>query len=178
AVFVHFYHGADYPYRSASANMTTPKAKNKRPKAIVLTSHPGGHGPKPAPVVWGAQDPMVRGPLIGTVTNKAQRNVIGTHAGSYSVYRALAVAAGSLDPLRKPDLTDTAPTSVIGPHPQWFDPERIVSLDPFGAVVAEAWKPYFDEGYDIRPTIAVTRAHIRLPEIEDALERGRLQADG
>jgi hypothetical protein len=105
--------------------MTTPKPKHKRPKAIVLTSHPGGHGPKPAPVRWGAQDPLERGPLIGTVTNKAQRNVIGTHAGSYSVYRAVAVAAGALDPLRKPDLTNTAPTHKIGPFPQWFDPTKI-----------------------------------------------------
>jgi GTP cyclohydrolase II len=152
--------------------------KKKRPRKIVLTSHPDTHGPKPIPIQWGARDPMVRGPLIGTVTNPAQRNVIGTHAGAYSLYRALAVAAGSLDPLRKPDLTDTSPTSVIGPHPQWFDPERIVSIDPFGAVVAEAWKTYFDQGYDIRPTIAVTRAHIRVPELIDAMEAGRLSPDG
>ena len=79
--------------------MTTVRPKKKQPKTIVLTSHPGGHGPKPIPIVWGAEDPMVRGPLVGTVTNTAQRNVIGTHAGSYSVYRAVAVAAGALDPL-------------------------------------------------------------------------------
>jgi GTP cyclohydrolase II len=120
---------------------------------------------------------MVRGPLIGTVTNKAQRNVIGTHAGSYSVYRAVAVAAGALDPLRKPDLTNTAPTHAIGPHPSWFDPTKIVSLDPFGAVVSAAFQPYFEQGYDIRPSIAVTRAHIQLPELEDAIEKGRLTVD-
>ncbi len=150
----------------------------KPPKKIVLTSHPGGHGPTPIPIKWGARDPMERGPAIGTVTNMAQRNVIGTHSGSYSVYRALAVAAGALDPLRVPDLTNTSPTNVLGPHPQWFDPQRIVSMDPFGAVVSEAFKPYFAKGYDIRPTIAVTQAHIRLPEIEDAIEAGRLPCDG
>jgi GTP cyclohydrolase II len=121
---------------------------------------------------------MERGPLIGTVTSPVHRNVIGTHAGAYSLYRALAVASGSLDPLRKPDLTDTAPTSVIGPHPQWSNPERIVSLDPWGAVVSDVFKTYFDEGYDIRPTIAVTRAHIRVPELLDAMEAGRLKPDG
>jgi GTP cyclohydrolase II len=152
--------------------------RKKRPPKIVLTSHPDSHGPKPIAIRWGARDPMERGPLIGTVTSPAQRNVIGTHAGAYSLYRALAVAAGALDPLRKPDLTDTSPTSVIGPHPQWFDPERIVSLDPFGAVVADVWKPYFDQGYDIRPTIAVTQAHIRVPELIDAMEAGRLNPDG
>ena len=156
----------------------TQKTAHKRPKAIQLTSHPGGPGPKPVPVVWGAQDPMTRGPLIGTVTNTAQRNVIGTHAGSYSVYRAVAVAAGALDPLRKPDLTNTSPTHVIGPFPSWFDPTKIVSLDPFGALVSEVFKPYFEQGYDIRPTIAVTRAHIQLPELEEAIAAGRLKVDG
>ncbi len=154
------------------------KTAHKRPKAIQLTSHPGGPGPKPVPVVWGAEDPMVRGPLIGTVTNTAQRNVIGTHAGSYSVYRAVAVAAGALDPLRKPDLTNTSPTHVIGPFPSWFDATKIVSLDPFGALVSDVFKPYFEQGYDIRPTMAVTRAHIQLPELEEAISAGRLKADG
>ncbi|MEI9952514.1 MAG: GTP cyclohydrolase II [Pseudomonadota bacterium] len=156
----------------------TQKTAHKRPKAIQLTSHPGGPGPKPVPVVWGAEDPMLRGPLIGTVTNTSQRNVIGTHAGSYSVYRAVAVAAGALDPLRKPDLTNTSPTHVIGPYPSWFDPTKIVSLDPFGALVSEVFKPYFEQGYDIRPTIAVTRAHIQLPELEEAISAGRLKVDG
>jgi GTP cyclohydrolase II len=158
--------------------MTSAKPKNKRPKAIVLTTHSGGHGPKPIPIVWGDPDPMTRGPLIGTVTNKAQRNVIGTHAGSYSVYRAVAVAAGALDPLRKPDLTNTAPTHTIGPFPGWSDPAKIVSIDPFGAVVSAAFQSYFEQGYDIRPTIAITRAHIQMPELADAIEAGRLQVDG
>ncbi|HEX4476950.1 MAG TPA: GTP cyclohydrolase II [Polyangiaceae bacterium] len=158
--------------------MTIEKAKKKQPKAIVLTSHPGGHGPKPVPIQWGAADPMQRGPIIGTVTNKSQRNVIGTHSGAYSVYRALAVAAGALDPLKKPDLTNTAPTHPIGPFPAWSDPKRIVSLDPYGAVVSAAFPKYFADGYDILPTIAVTRAHIRLPELEDAVEAGRLKVDG
>ena len=158
--------------------MTAEKPKRKQPKAIVLTSHPGGHGPKPIPIVWGAADAAVRGPLVATVTNRAHRNVIGTHSGSYSVYRALAVAAGALDPLRKPDLTNTSPTHALGPFPGWADPEKIVSLDPFGAIVSEAFGSYFAQGYDIQPTIAVTKAHIRLPELADAVRAGRLEADG
>jgi GTP cyclohydrolase II len=152
--------------------------KRKQPKAIVLTSHPGGHGPVPVPIVWGAEDPLVRGPLIGTVTSKAQRNVIGAHSGSYSVYRALAVAAGALDPLKRPDLTNTSPTHAIGPFPAWFDPQKIVSLDPFGALVSDMFRSYFEQGYDIRPTIAVTRAQICMPELVDAVEAGRLEVDG
>lgn len=158
--------------------MTIPKVKRKHPKAIVLTSHPGAHGPAPIPVVWGAAEPALRGPLIGTVTKKAHRNVIGTHSGSYSVYRAVAVAAGALDPLKKPDLTNTSPTDRIGPFPAWFDASKIVSLDPFGAIVSEAFGSYFAEGYDIRPSIAVTRAQIHMPELVDAVEAGRLEVDG
>jgi len=153
-------------------------ADRKRSTHIKLTSHPGGHGPGPVPIVWGAKDPSVRGPVIGTTTTPAHRNVIGTHAGAYSVYRALAVAAGALDPGRRSDLTDTAPTDPIGPYTQWADPERIVSLDPFGALVAEVYADLIQAGYDIRPTIAVTRAHIDMPEIRRAVEAGRLTPDG
>ena len=58
---------------------------------IRLTSHPG-QGPAGAPPIrWGAADPLQRGPVVGTTTHRSQRNVIGTHSGSYGVYRALAV---------------------------------------------------------------------------------------
>lgn len=157
--------------------MTT-GGKRKHPKAVILTSHPGGHHNKPLPIQWGHPDPMQRGPLVATVTDTARRNVIGTHSGSYSLYRALAVAAGSLDPLQKPDLTNTQPTHEIGPHPQWAQPGKIVSLDPFGAVVDRVFASYLNEGYDIRPTIAITKAHLRLPELDDAMRQNRLVPDG
>jgi GTP cyclohydrolase II len=66
----------------------------------------------------------------------------------------------------------------IGPHPSWAVPDKIVSLDPFGAVVGEVFASYYDRGYDIRPTIAITKAHINLPELQDAVEKGRLPIDG
>ena len=66
-------------------------------KHIRLTSHPDPHASGAAPaIVWGAASASQRGPVIGTTTNRSQRNVIGSHSGSYGVYRALAVAAGSL----------------------------------------------------------------------------------
>jgi len=34
------------------------------------------------------------------------------------------------------------------------------------------------KGIDIRPTIAVTRAHMRLMEIEKSVKDGRLHVDG
>lgn len=150
----------------------------KRVKHITLTSHPGQPGPGSTPIKWGAKDPAERGPVVGTVTEPRHRNVIGTHSGSYSVYRALAVASGALKPDHRPDLTNTAPAEPIGPHPSWFNPEKIVSIDPFGAIVSESFKSFLEKGYDIRPTIAVTKAHINLPEIMDAIKAGRLKPDG
>src|SRR5215211_1614485 len=68
---------------------------------IRLTSHPAP-GAKPRfPITWGAATARERGPIIGTVSRPADRNVIGTHGGSYAVYRALAVSSGALDPIRR-----------------------------------------------------------------------------
>ncbi|MEJ1977829.1 MAG: GTP cyclohydrolase II [Acetobacteraceae bacterium] len=103
---------------------------------------------------------------------------MGTHGGAYSVYRALAVAAGQLNARHRPDLTDTSPADAIGPFPAWSDPARIVSLDPWGHLAQQVFADRVAAGWDIRPTIAVTRAHITMPEIQSAMERGRLRADG
>ena len=59
---------------------------------IRLTSHPGQQGASGAPTIrWGDPDPQARGPIVGSTTTRSQRNVVGTHSGSYGVYRALAV---------------------------------------------------------------------------------------
>lgn len=162
---------ASPPPGAAPASAPTPS-----PRHIRLTSHAGGFGA--LPIVWGAATARERGPVVGTTTNRAHRNVIGTHSGSYSVYRALAVAAGALKREHKADLTNTAPTDVIGPYPQWSDPGKIVSLDPWGAEVAAVYAQELAAGYDIRPTIAVTKAHVLLPEVIDAVQKGRLKPDG
>jgi GTP cyclohydrolase II len=146
------------------------------PRHIRLTSHTGGFGA--LPIVWGAATAAERGPVVGTTTKRSHRNVIGTHSGSYSVYRALAVAAGALSREHKADLTNTSPTDVIGPYPQWSEPGKIVSMDPWGALVADVFSAELAAGYDIRPTIAVTKAHVILPEVIEGLLKGRLQADG
>lgn len=165
------------PVSPAQGTAATPAAPaTPGPRHIRLTSHSGGFGA--LPIRWGAPTAAERGPIVGTTTKRAHRNVIGTHSGSYSVYRALAVAAGALKPDHKADLTNTAPTDAIGPYPQWSEPGRIVSLDPWGAMVAEVFSNELAAGYDIRPTIAVTKAHVILPEVIDAPQKGRLKPDG
>jgi GTP cyclohydrolase II len=145
---------------------------------IILTSHPGRSGPQPPTVHWGAATAAERGPVIGSFSDPTRRNVIGAHAGSYALYRALAIAAGKLSPIHVPDLTNTAPAERIGPFPQWAGTTKIVSLDPFGHLVSECFGDLLRQGWDIRPTIAVTRAHINMPEFRDAIAAGRLKPDG
>jgi GTP cyclohydrolase II len=155
--------------------MTTYQASNKH---IILTSHPRSFGVQPTAIHWAHPDPLQRGPVIATLTDPARRNAIGTHTGSYAVYRALAVAQGLLETNHRPDFTHTAPAVAIGPHPSWSREDAIVSLDPFGAVACHVFAELLQQGYDIRPTIAVTKAHLQLPELQEAIAQKRLDVDG
>ena len=128
--------------------------KRRKGGHIRLLSFPGNNGKKPLPIRWGAATARERGPLIATNTQPAHRNVIGAHSGSYAIYRALAVASGALDPSHQADLTNTKPVRSIGPHPSWSEPDRIVSLDPFGHLVSEEFSAELASGYNIQPTIA------------------------
>lgn len=145
---------------------------------INLTSHSDTFGVDPIPVSWGNPDPQVRGPVICTVRHSSQRNAIGAHQGSYCIYTGLAVAAGKLNPDYVPNLKLTSPVFKIGPHPSWSDPTKIGALDPFGHLINEHFGTWLDRGWDIRPTIAVTKAHIDLPECREAIAKGRLIPDG
>ena len=145
---------------------------------IVLTSHPLGRVAGQSPKLhWGAPTAAERGPVVASLTNPAQRNAIGTHSGAYALYRALAVASGKLDRDHRPDLTDTSPAEEIGPHPQWADPDKIVSLDPWGHMVATVFAAELKAGIDLRPSIAVTKARINMPEMKEAVAAGRLVPD-
>eukprot|EP00002_Diphylleia_rotans_P009228 TRINITY_DN1927_c0_g2_i2.p1 TRINITY_DN1927_c0_g2~~TRINITY_DN1927_c0_g2_i2.p1 ORF type:complete len:297 (+),score=52.11 TRINITY_DN1927_c0_g2_i2:79-969(+) len=152
------------------------KPAPKPVRHIVLTTHPRQFGVHPVPLEWGLGYEE-RGPIIATQLNPGIRNVIGSHSGSYAVYRALAIAAGSLDSRRKPDLHNTHPVWDFPPQPSWFGKDKIVSMDPWGAHVTHYFKEYFEKGYDIRPTVAITKAHINIPELKDAVAAGRIHHD-
>jgi GTP cyclohydrolase II len=149
-----------------------------RTSHIRLTSHPGTGATNRFPIAWGAPTARERGPVVATANAGSDRNAIGAHGGAYSVYRALAVASGAMDPMVRPELVNTHPVVPVGPHPQWSEPGKIVSLDPWGARIAEDFAGEIAEGVDIRPTIAVTKARITLPEIAEAIRAGRLKPDG
>jgi GTP cyclohydrolase II len=154
---------------------STPEAKSGH---IRLTSHPGSRGPVRFPLHWGAATAAERGPVIATVNSGSLRNAIGAHGGSYSIYRALAISSGAMDPNARPDLQDTSPVCEIGPHKQWGDPAKIVSLDPWGHRIAHDFADLITEGVDLRPSIAITKARLTLHEIKEAIATGRLAVDG
>jgi GTP cyclohydrolase II len=151
---------------------------DQRKSHIVLTSHPHKIYRDSPRIDWGNPDPKLRGPVVGAHADPAQRNAIGSHGGSYTVYRALATAAGQLPAEHKPDLSNTTPIVDIGPHASWGDSKKIVSLDPWGARVADVFKDHFQRGYDIRPTIAITQAHLDMLEIAQAVKDKKIEVDG
>lgn len=105
-------------------------------------------------------------------------NAIGSYGGSYCIYRALSVAIGALPPTHRPDFALTFPPVPFPPRPQWGDPKKIVSMDPWGHLITQIWEKEISEGLDIRPSIAITKAHMTIAEIEQAVTSGRLKVDG
>lgn len=150
----------------------------KRSSHVILTSHSSQVFKDSLPINWGAKSAAERGPVIGSLTDTKKRNAIGTHSGSYTVYRALSIAQGKYSTLHKPDLHNTESPVKIGPFASWFDASKMVSIDPWGFDVPIHFKQFFDEGYDVRPTVAVTQAHLQIPEIYEAIDQGRLKIDG
>lgn len=159
-------------------NMELKEKTFKRASHVILTSHANQVYKNTPPVNWGEKDPQKRGPVIATISEKEKRNVIGSHSGSYTVYRALSIASGAFPKEHRPELANTEGTFSFKPNPAWFDPQRIVTIDPFGADVNIHFKSFLDQGYNIKPSIAVTQAHLHIPEVQAAVKAGKLQVDG
>jgi GTP cyclohydrolase II len=138
---------------------------------LVLTTYPGQPGVQPIALRWYAPSAQERGPVIVSRANLSQRNAIGASSGSYCIYHALAVACGALPPNHRPDYCLTEPAIDVAPNEAWSTPGRIVSLDPYGHIAPFVYSECGD--LDIRPSIALTQAHLTIPEL-----RGRLQTDG
>ncbi|WP_132323284.1 GTP cyclohydrolase II [Pseudobacteriovorax antillogorgiicola] len=147
----------------------------KRPEHVILTSHSNHVYRETTPIHWGAKTAKERGPIIAT--HSEHRNAIGTHAGSYTVYRALSVASGQFPRNHRPDLANTTATVELGPYDSWFD-NNIVSLDPWGARITESYDDLLKQNYNIQPSIAVTSAHLQIPEISKSIEEGKIKVDG
>jgi hypothetical protein len=52
-------------------------------------------------------------------------------------------------------------------------------MDPYGHLSPWLYKDTMDkEDVEIRPSIAITKAHMKLPELENSVRNGRLVPDG
>lgn len=86
---------------------------------------------------------------------------------------------GALLPTHKPDYHLTEPPVSIPPQPAWFDKTKIVSFDPWGHLVPQVFQDEIENrGLDARPSIAVTKAHMKLSELDEAAKRGDIKVDG
>ncbi|OOF92827.1 hypothetical protein ASPCADRAFT_517648 [Aspergillus carbonarius ITEM 5010] len=149
-------------------------------KHIVLTTYPGQSGIDPIPLEWGASDAKSRGPVVVSRSSALlkRRNAMGAHGGSYSIYNALAIASGELEPDFRPDLSNSQPTFNFPWQPAWGDKTKIVSMDPWGHDIVNQFRDELNKGWDIRPTMAVTRANMNFAEISESVKEGKLDVDG
>lgn len=174
------------PLLAADAATERDTGSSSSPKSgftsrIILTTYPKQIGINPIPMNWGASDAAKRGPIVVSRSSSTirRRNAIGAHGGGYSIYYALALANKELKTDHRPDFTNTEPAAEIGPFPQWGDPKKIVAMDPWGHLAPFLFKDVItNENVDIRPTIAITKAHMKLPELEESVRSGRLVPDG
>lgn len=88
------------------------------------------------------------------------------------------MAIGDLPIDHRPNFDMTEPIFEVPPNPQWFDPTKIVSLDPWGHIAPFVFKKEYNDGLDVRPTIAITRAHMTMAEMEMSVKKGTLKVDG
>ncbi|CAI6100478.1 unnamed protein product [Clonostachys chloroleuca] len=175
-----------------SSEAASPAQKSAFTSRIVLTTYPKQIGINPLPMDWGNPDPLKRGPVVVSrlANTIRKRNGPSTlflrpmlskcfSGGSYSTYYALAVASKELNIDHRPDFTNTEPAVNVGPFPQWGDRDKIVAMDPYGHLAPWLFKDIIGkDDVDIRPTIAITKAHMKLPELEESVRKGRLVPDG
>jgi len=173
--------GGDKDVDGQVQSTSPPPRRISTTSKIILTSYPGQAGVDPLQMEWGAKDPEKRGPVIVSRAPSTirRRNAIGAHGGSYSIYYALGVASHQVQTDHKPDFTNTEPAAKIGPFPTWSDPKKIVAMDPFGHLAPWLFRGVMqNENVEIRPSIAITKAHMRLPELEESVRKGSLVPDG
>ncbi len=116
--------------------------------------------------------------------NKGRGNAIGLTGGAYGFQMEFARMLhtvnggmhGTIDPVHKPDLEYTHPAADFPERSNWSNPHSIVSFHALGhrAVIDNL---DLLEGYRFLPTISVSRSHFAQPNVEKAVQEGRLKPD-
>lgn len=150
-------------------------------KDIPLTTYYNDPAVCPISVKWGLTDPKQRGPIVASRMGNGvlKHNAIGSYAGCYNIYHALAVGSHQLDPRYKADYTNAEPAYNFKQQPSWSDKLKICAMDPFGHLAPWLFDSISEnEQVEIRPTISITKAHLQLVELENAVKTGQLTVDG
>lgn len=158
---------------------TVPVSKASPVDSVVLTTYP--EDSSPIAMKWGESAPEARGPIVATRYGDglSKHNAIGAHSGSYCVYHALAVGSNQLKADHVADYTNAQPAFSVPEQKEWYNEEDIVAMDAFGHLTPLLFSDISEkENVEIRPTIAITKAHMQLFELKDAVDKGRLQVDG
>ncbi|QLL31920.1 hypothetical protein HG536_0C00870 [Torulaspora globosa] len=170
--------GVTIPEVAASIK-TASVSKASPVDSTVLTTYP--EDSSPIPLKWGDSSPESRGPIVASRYRDglSKHNAIGAHSGSYCVYHALAVGSNQLNPEHVADYTNSQPAFSVPEQKEWYNDEDIVAMDAFGHLAPLLFgDTSVRENVEIKPTIAITKAHMQLFEMKDAVEKGRLQVDG
>ena len=145
-----------------------PAAAPSPRRHIRLTSHSGGFGA--LPIHWGA--PSAAGARPDRRHDDDARAPQRDRHALRLVQRLPRAGGGR----RRAQAQRTRPTSPTPRRPTRSARTRSGAsragssrIDPWGAVVAEVFAAELAAGYDIRPTIAVTKAHVILPEVIEAI---------
>ncbi|AGO13725.1 AaceriAGL146Wp [[Ashbya] aceris (nom. inval.)] len=135
----------------------------------------------PVAIQWGAKTVSDRGPVVASRRGEgfSKHNAIGAYAGSYCIYQALAVGAKALQADHVADYSMSEPMFHLPPQEAWFNKDEIVSMDPLGHLAPSLFGSIArQERVEIRPTVAITKATMQVPEIREAVSLGRLPVDG
>jgi GTP cyclohydrolase II len=118
-------------------------------------------------------------------TNGGRGNAIGLPGGAFGFQMRFAQVLhtaqpghSTVDPQHRSDLSHTEPIVDVPENANWRDPNAIVSFHPRGHLAYAENADLQEEGWNFRPTIAVTRSTFRHPSIARAVEEKRLFADG
>ena len=158
---------------------THAKDKSQLADDIRITTFPGES--RPIAIQWGAKALSDRGPVVASRRGEgfSKHNAIGAYAGSYCIYQALAVGAKAVQADHIADYSMSEPMFHLPPQQAWFNKDEIVSMDPLGHLAPALFgRIAQDEQVEVRPTVAITKATMQVPEIREAVVLGRLPVDG
>ncbi len=123
--------------------------------------------------------------VVPTHLNDGEGNAIGLPHGAFGFNVAFAKIQhdvrpggyGTIDPRHHPNLTNTQPPVTIPENDRWDD-HQIITFHARGHLAQTLGADLLDGGWRFTPTIAVTKSRFQRPDVQLAMQAGRLTPDG